>query len=295
MPIPDTVLEFVRRAERLGLETAWVFDHVIFPHRILESLTILAALGAVTTSIRLGTGVLMLPVRNLFVLAKQIASIDYMTKGRIDLGVAIGGGVENFDVWKIDPKERSERLYEGIVALNELWTKSPASFAGRYFKFEGAVMEPKPIQKPHVPIWIGGYSNSAMRLAALKGDGYIGSYNHTPELCKQNLEQINSIATENSRNLQDFRFAVQLFTHIDSSAEKAKKEAELFLTKYYKLPLDEALKTRGAVVGDPAEGVAKLRKYVEAGVNDIIFITTTLNPAELDVFANEIIPSFLKR
>lgn len=297
MPSPDIVLDFGRRAERLGFETAWVFDHLVFPHRILDSVTILGALGAVTSSIRLGIGVLMLPVRNPLIVAKEIASLDYMTKGRIELGVAIGGelGVEDFGVWKMAAKERLERLEEYVRAMNELWTRSPASYNGRYVNFGGAVMEPKPVQKPRPPIWVGGFSKAALRIAAGLADGYMGSYNHTPQYCKEQLESIETFARDNSRSLKDFRFGVQLFTHVAQTTERARKECEDFLTRYYRTSFDEIIRSRGAVVGNASKCVSRIKDYLEAGVTDIIIITTTVDPIQLESYANEILPSFIHK
>ena len=195
---PENLALVARKAEELGFDSAFVGDHVVIPESFvseypysatgeftgmasgewLDQLVTLTYVGALTERIRLGTGVLILPHRNPVVTAKMLATMDVLSKGRLIVGVGVGWLREEFEALGLPPfSERGAVGNEYLRAFKELWTEDNPSFEGEYCSFANIRFEPKPVQKPHPPIWVGGESGPALRRAATLGDAWhpIGS------------------------------------------------------------------------------------------------------------------------
>jgi probable F420-dependent oxidoreductase len=165
------------RAEQLGYESVWVSDHVVVPHAnvvnfgetIFDPLVTLAVLAGATARVRLGTTVLIVPYRNPVVTAKMISSLDALSGGRVVFGVGAGWVAAESAALGVPFAERGAMTDEYLDAMHELWTSDKPSFAGKYTQFSGLVFEPKPVQKPHPPIWVGGHSPAALRRAVRFG------------------------------------------------------------------------------------------------------------------------------
>jgi probable F420-dependent oxidoreductase len=190
---PDAMAQIARRGEELGFDFLVCPDHIIFPRQVaspypyneegvhpgtgpgecLDQLTMLAFLAAQTTRIRLGTSVMIVPHRNPLVAAKSIATLDVLSRGRVILGVGVGWLREEFEVLSLPPfDERGAVTDEYLRAYIELWTSDSPSFHGKYVEFNDISFLPKPVQKPHPPIWVGGESRPALRRTAELADGW---------------------------------------------------------------------------------------------------------------------------
>ena len=179
---PDALTEMAVKAEEMGFDSVWVTDHIIVPHVIpdrpdivyrhdmLEPLSLLTHLGAVTKRVSLGTSVIILPYRNPVVLAKAIATADVLSKGRVIFGAAVGWMEEEFQALNAPFAERGKVSDEFLSLLKELWSNPTPSFRGHYFNIHDVTCSPMPAQKPHPPIWIGGQSRRAARRAVQFGD-----------------------------------------------------------------------------------------------------------------------------
>ncbi len=165
------------RAEQLGYDSVWVSDHVVVPHAnvvnfgetIFDPLVTLAVIAGVTSRVRLGTTVLIVPYRNPVVTAKMISSLDALSGGRVVFGVGAGWVAAESAALGVPFAERGAMTDEYLDAMQELWTSRAPSFAGKYTQFSGLVFEPKPVQKPYPPIWVGGHSPAALRRAVRFG------------------------------------------------------------------------------------------------------------------------------
>ena len=170
-PLP---LEQAERVEELGFDSLWTSEHMLFYVPIFDTVTVLAAWAARTKRLLLGTAVMLLPLRHPTVTAKEVASLDIISNGRIILGVGVGGEfAREFVACGVPLNERGPRTNEAIQVMRRLWNESHVNHEGRFFRLEDATMEPKPVQRPGPPIWIAGRSEAAMRRAALLGDGYL--------------------------------------------------------------------------------------------------------------------------
>lgn len=179
---PDTLTRRARAAEEAGFEALWVGDHVALPFDApdsatqprLEALVTLAYLAAVTTRIRLGIGVIVLPQRQPVLLAKQLTSIDVLSKGRLTVGIGVGYVRRELEALGASLADRGARTNEYLAALRALWDEPVPAFDGRFVSFEDVLERPRPVQRPHPPIVVGGHSPAAYRRAAREADGWYG-------------------------------------------------------------------------------------------------------------------------
>jgi probable F420-dependent oxidoreductase len=177
---PEAIRRVAQRAEQLGYDGIWVSDHIVIPASAVdrfgsmfyEPLTVLGFAAACTSRVRLGTTVIILPYRNPLVTAKVLSTLDVLSGGRVTAGMAVGWTEDEFKALGVPFQERGALSDEYIAAFKALWTQDKPAFHGRYVRFDNIAFEPKPVQKPHIPIWIGGNSKRAIRRAVALGDGW---------------------------------------------------------------------------------------------------------------------------
>ncbi len=173
-------------AEDVGLESIWVSEHLVLadPRRppspmdpedpILDPVTSLAFLAALTSSVRLGTAVLVLPLRNPLVLAKELATVDVLSGGRVVVGIGVGYVRREFEALGVPFEGRAVRLEDHLEAIRAIWTQGRPSVRGATFSFDGVQAHPRPIQRPHPPIVMGGYVPAVLRRAVRVANGWYG-------------------------------------------------------------------------------------------------------------------------
>ena len=185
---PEIIRGAAVRAEQLGYDSVWVSDHVVVPHAniknfgetIFDPLVTLGVIAGATSRVRLGTTVLIVPYRNAVVTAKMISSLDALSGGRVVFGIGAGWVAAESAMLGVPFGERGPMTDEYLEAMQELWTKPSPSFDGKYTRFSRLSFEPKPIQKPHPPIWVGGHSKAALRRTAQFGAAW-HPINRSPE------------------------------------------------------------------------------------------------------------------
>jgi probable F420-dependent oxidoreductase len=191
---PSMIRDFGRRAEDIGLDSIWMGEHVAlfdrntFPYPsskdgripvpegggMLDVTATFGFLAGATSRIRLGTGVALVPQRNPIYTAKEICTLDWLTEGRIDFGIGVGWNKEEVEACGYRWEDRGARCDEFLEVMRRLWTEEVVDFHGKWVNFETCRLDPKPIQKPHVPIIVGGYADAALRRAVRFGAGWYG-------------------------------------------------------------------------------------------------------------------------
>ena len=204
---PDTLLRRAQMAEEAGFESLWVGDHIALPASEgagdlvrLEAVVALAHLAAVTSHVRLAAGVIVLPQRQPVLLAKQLASIDFISNGRLIVGVGIGYVEPELQALGVSVLERGARTDEYLAAMRALWDEPVPSFNGRFISFSGVIERPRPVQQPHPPIVVGGQSPAAFRRAVQTANGWYG-WRLDVEQTAEALGQLRNIASEHERQL----------------------------------------------------------------------------------------------
>src|SRR5262245_2145586 len=292
-PDVDGILAYAERAEALGVESLWAWDHVIlgvepsFP--ILDSVGILTAIAARTTRIKLGTGILVLPLRNPTVAAKALATLDVIPKGRLILGAAAGWYAREFDAVGVDFKRRGRIFERNLEVLTRLWTEDRVTLRADELNLRDAVMRPKPAQRPRPPILIGGYVDAVLRRVATKGDGWL-TYFYTPESYRRSWDKIAGFAREAGRDPKTLSGTNQLAIYVGRSRAETEAPMRHWLQTEWDVAAWSESTIEHAIRGSVPECVEQLRAHVTAGVDRIILIPYRYELEQVELIAKDIIP-----
>jgi probable F420-dependent oxidoreductase len=292
VPAAPVLFDFASTAERLGFASLWLGDHLAFHVPVLESLTYLTAVAARTERLKVGTSVYLLPLRHPTLVAKITSTLDILSAGRLIFGVGIGGeNPREFEASGTEVRQRATRTDEGLEVLKRLWTESNVTHHGRHYRFTNVTLEPKPVQKPHPPIWIGARSDAGLRRAARTGDGWV-SVMITPARYRSCQQHIIELAQQHSRSLDGFVFAHYAFLYVTDNLPAGRRMATEFLSRLYNQPF-ETLIDRIGIVGPAEACVEKLQQFIDAGVAYLI-LAPTCNAQEqvkqLEIFAERLVP-----
>src|SRR5574341_959451 len=261
----------VSRIEELGYDSAWTSEHIFFYFPTFDALTALAAMAARTSRIQLGTAVLLLPFRPADLVAKEIASVDNISGGRVVLGVGVGGEyAKEFDAVGVPVKEGGARSDEAMRVLKLLFTEDNVSFDGRFTKIDGVTLMPKPVQKGGPPIWVAGRSDAAMRRAGRLGDGYL-PYLFSPDRFREGLAKTREYAEKAGRDPGKLTGAIYQFICLADSYDEAKKRAAADLSRRYNQPFEKIV-DRYVVMGTADDCAKRLGDFAEAGVEHFILV-----------------------
>ena len=256
-------------AEALGFDSLWAGDHVAFPAPIIDPLQVLACCASHTRRVRLGTCVYLLPLRHPTVVAKMVASLDYLSEGRVIFGIGVGGEFPaEFAASGVPVSERGARTNEAIGVLRALWGTDQVDHSGRFFRVGPVQLKPPPVQAGGPPIWVGGRADAALRRTARCGDGYVG-YLLTPEGFAERMARIRALARELGRGAQPITAATMAFACIDDDREAALQRAATILGAMYGRDM-RSVAARYCIVGSADECRAKVRDFAAAGVEHLI-------------------------
>ncbi|HEX2174047.1 MAG TPA: LLM class flavin-dependent oxidoreductase [Dehalococcoidia bacterium] len=292
--LPGGSLDDASLVEDLGFDSLWQGEHIIWHGPTLDATVALAAFAARTSRITLGTSVLLLPLRHPTAVAKSFATLDVVSGGRTVLGIGVGGeNPAEFAACGIPYRERGARTTEAIEVIRRLWGQPEASFEGRFTRFEGIRIEPRPLQPGGPPIWVGGRSDAALRRAARFGDGWL-PYLIDPDQYRSGWQGIQAEAREAGRNLDAFTPAHLIFTYLDDDLDAARAMAARRLGRAYRQPFED-LVDRFCALGPPEEFQRKLQQFIDAGARHLVL--SPLCPYEdvigqLARYATDVIPAW---
>jgi probable F420-dependent oxidoreductase len=284
----DAFRSHLNRVEELGVfESAWVQEQVIGAAGQIAPLQTLSYAAACTERVRLGCAVFVLPLHNPLHLAKAISSLDCLSHGRVEVGLASGGRARPFAAFGIDPDRPVARFNEALALMKACWTEPEITFDGRLWKLEGATMEPKPVQKPYPPIWFGGSAPAGMRRAVRHGDGFMGAGSQTAAQFAEQVKVVRAELNEQRRDPETFRIGKRVYIHVDDDAERGHQRLEDALAQHY---------GRGGwsehILAGPPEACADgVRAVAEAGAELILLNPLVDDAPQLERLATEVIPA----
>ncbi|MBI2867014.1 MAG: LLM class F420-dependent oxidoreductase [Chloroflexi bacterium] len=285
----ENILRLAQSADQLGFHSVWVSDHVAVPtsrrspypytadgrspygpdEAYWECLTVLASIAAVTQRVRLGTGVLVLPLRHPIYAAKVLATLDCLSNGRVIVGAGVGWLREEMEILGAPTWEhRGSLADECIRAFKELWTQDRPQFEGRWSQFSGFTFLPKPVQQPHPPIWVGGGSEAALRRVVRLGDGWYAG-GGSPRWVSGCAEQLRQLCQRYERPFEDLALCGSVDIIVDKGrkgggeAEKMRREKGVGL----------------ALRGNPDQLAVSLGRYREAGLSHLCVQCATADGA----------------
>lgn len=249
----DNITRISRDAELLGFDSLWVSDHIVIPNShkgfgeiFYEPLITLSYIASLTSKIRLGTSVIILPYRNPVVLAKMISTIDVLSEGRLIFGIGIGWLREEFSSLSIDFDNRNNLTEESIKVMKVLFKEDDPNYKGQFYNISSVKFLPKPTQKPHPPIWMGGNSDIAIQFALKHCNGW-----HSVGLIpKEILEKVD---------------------YIKSISNKYKNELEISTRKNFQITQKKIDDQKEVLRGTSDKIIEELENYMKAGVSHIVF------------------------
>jgi len=296
-------------AERLGFNSVWVYDDLHgFPSGgVLDSLTAWAAVAQATKKIAIGSCVIAIQRYHPVTLSKALTTIDWVSNGRIVVGIGAGGFVENYGFPALSKPVR--RMVEAIEVMKALWTRNGVDYEGLYFKIEGASLVPKPLQKPHPPIWLGANSPRTLRLAAEMADGWLPMVT-APQLFKEDIMHIRERAEKAGRRASDIRNGLLIYTLAGKDRLEVEKLFEPLAMPTllwvngrsirrlgYPLPRSplgvptDALR-KMAAYGTPQDVAQSLGAFIDAGVEHFVLgvIPPERTEEQMRIFSEEVLP-----
>lgn len=286
---PAAQRAYLARAEELGFDSGWTQEQILGSMPQLSPLETLTFAAAHTERLRLGCVVFVTPLHNPLHLAKYLSTLDQISRGRLEVGVGIGGGFRDFAAFGIDGSRLVARFNEGLRLMKALWTEPKVDFDGDYWKLEDAGMEPKPFQKPHPPVWFGASAPAALRRAARLGDGFFGAGSSTTEQFAQQVPVVREALAEAGRDVDSFPIAKRVYVAVDDDADRAHRRMAEALIGIYGPEYGRKL-APVAVTGRPEDCAQGLRAVADAGA-ELILLTTLFEPAEqMERLAAEVIP-----
>ncbi|MSP37235.1 MAG: LLM class flavin-dependent oxidoreductase [Deltaproteobacteria bacterium] len=262
---PGAIVDLVDFFESLDVDSLWVSDRLVSSALTLEPIAFLSFIAGRLRNMKLGTSTLVLPTRNPIVLAKELATLDFLSQGRLFPAIGLGGDEsKDLQAVGISKKERAGRTDEMIVLMRRLWTEENVTFAGKYFSVEDVTITPRPWQKKGPPIWIGGRSEAALRRTGRLGDGWLVS-SVSPAEIEIGISSIRSYAAEANRAVPKDHYGVLIPFYFADSAQKAFEIAGRLIRSRADLPTSEF-----TAFGTPDHVRAKIQAYIAAGATKFI-------------------------
>ena len=266
LPVDIRMLQgFLRNTEALGYHSLWTAEQ-IFEAPSLETVTLLTYAAAHTQKIKLGSAVLLAPLRNPVQLAKTLASLDQLSQGRLIVGLALGANTKIYPAFGLSPEHRLRRYLDGIELMQKLWTEDKVSHDSAFWQLENESLWPKPFQSPHPPLWFGGGSPNALRRAVRLGSGWIGAREST-DVFKTRVEALQQHLTEAQRDPRTFMIGKRVHIAVDNNKAAAEqKMGEWFAQVYGSAATVKSV----AIYGNEQECVDKVAAVVAAGTKLLI-------------------------
>ena len=282
---------YVRTARELGFKAISTNDHLIHSRPWLDAPTALAAILSHSGDMAVGTSILLSVVRGPVQMAKTLAAIDILSNGRLFVGIGPGSSARDYEIVGLDYEERWKRLDEAIQALRSLWSDEKNDFTGRFYSAAGITLEPKPLQKPHPPIWIGSWgSDAGLRRVARLGDGWLASaYNTMPDQFAAGLAKLREQLKSFRKDPAQFRNALAtMFMYITENHSEAERVLSERLGIFLHRPFEQ-LRER-LLVGAPETCAEKLAAYKKVGVQRVFIWPVKNDIEQLAIFQKQVVP-----
>ena len=282
------VRAFAQRAEALQFDSLWAADMHLRTFPVLDSLSLLSYVAALTKLVRLGTSVLIQPVYDPIQLARSLASLDQMSHGRLIVGVGLGTAARLYGHYGIPAEGSVARFLEGLDMMKALWTDTDVTRRGRFWTTDRLTLYPRPIQRPHPPIWFGGRHPNVLRRAVRHGDGWMGAgISSTRDFLAQ-AALIRQLLTEAERDPGTFSIAKRVYLCLDHDGRRAKQRLHAWFGEVYGgFTIAEGTGVAGTAA-ECVEGIAA----VASAQPDLILLHPVCNETEqIEAFARDVIPA----
>src|SRR6058998_3693680 len=277
----SVVRHVAQRAEALGFRDLWVTENTLDHVFCFDPFVILTYAAAITTSIRVGVSVAVLPIHNPILVAHQGATLDYASSGRAILGLGLGRD-HHYTQFQVPRERRVRRFLEGVELIKALWTQPKVSYRGEIYQLEGGTMAPKPVQKPHPPIWLGGGHPDAIRRAAAIADGWMGSGGSSTAEFSRSVPALRAALEKASRDPGKFPISKRVFLSVHERPDVARAELHRWFTTVYHNPNGA---DASSVHGTPEQVRERLEQLVAMGANHLLLNPICRHVEQLEALA----------
>ncbi|KUI32571.1 LLM class flavin-dependent oxidoreductase [Mycobacterium sp. GA-2829] len=288
----EGVRSYLARAEELGFEGGWVLEQPIGPTPLIAPLELLAYAAACTTRLRLGVGVLVTSLHDPLQLAATITAVDRLSHGRLDVGVASGGGRRKFAAFGVARETFVGYFTEGLELMKAAWSDDPrVTFQGRFREVEDLPIQPKPVQRPHPPIWFGANAPATLRRAVRHGDAFLGAGSSTTESFATAVATVRRELDEQGGDATRFRIGKRVYLMVDDDATRARERVLEGLHRIYgNMAGIEAV----PVAGTPDDVARGLQEVIAAGAQMVLCnplgATVAEDREQMERLAAEVLP-----
>ena len=278
------VRHVAQRADALGFRELWVTENTLDHVFCFDSVVALTYAAAVTTTIRLGVSVMVLPIHHPIHVAHQVATLDYVSNGRAILGAGLGRD-DHYTQFQVPREGRVRRFRESVEMIKALWTESRASYHGTIFQLDGATMSPKPVQKPHPPIWFGGAHPDAIRRAATLADGWMGSGSSSLATFARSVPILKAELEKARRDPATFPISKRVFLSVHERSDVARAELHGWFSAIYDNPnrADES-----GIHGTPEQLRARIEELAAMGANHLLLNPVCRYAEQLETLAEAV-------
>ncbi|MDN3356156.1 LLM class flavin-dependent oxidoreductase [Actinomadura sp. DC4] len=284
---PAAFRAYLTRAEALGFDGAWTQEQILGAAPVLGPVETLTYAAACTERLRLGCAVFVTPLHGPLHLAKSLATLDQLSRGRLEVGVGTGGRGRMFPAFGVDPDHLVGRFTEGLRLMKACWTEPRITFEGRFWQLRDAAMEPKPFQKPHPPVWFGANHPDALRRAVRHGDGFIGAGSTTTGRFAEQVQVVREALGEQGRDPAGFGIAKRVYVAVDDDTARGAREIGAALDRLY----GRSGLAPVAVSGPPEACAEGLREVAAAGAETILLTPLFAEAAQMERLAAEVVPA----
>lgn len=286
------VRSYLSRAEELGFEGGWVLEQVVGPAPLLAPMELLSWAAACTTRLRLGVAVMITSLHDPLQLASVATAVDRLSHGRLDFGVAPGGGSRPFAAFGVDRATFISNFTEGLQLMKAAWSDEPnVTFHGRFREVDNLLIEPKPVQRPHPPIWFGGNAPAALARAVRLGDAFMGAGSSSTASFGKAVQTLRGALADQGKDPATFTIGKRVYLIVDDDAARARERVLAGLHRIYgRVPGLEDV----PVSGDPGDVARGLGEVIAAGAQTVLLNPVGENVAEdreqMERLAADVIP-----
>ncbi len=284
----ELIRRYANRAEEFGYQSLWVVEQLIGSTPTPEPVTFLTYLAAITERIRLGSAVVIATTRNPTLLAKQLSTVDVLSRGRLIVGTALGGRPWTYPLFSGPSERRVRHFTESIGVMKALWTQERAVFNGELWQLDGVPMSPKPVQKPHPPLWFGGRHPSGLRRTARMADGFMGAGSTSTAQFREHVLIVREELDRRGRDPGEFLISKRVYIAVDDDADRAEQRlTDWFGAWYGRAEMGSEVSVWGSIEAC----VEGLQEVINAGAGMVMLNPVFDYEEHLERLASEVGPA----
>jgi probable F420-dependent oxidoreductase len=277
-----TIKHVAQRAEALGFRDLWVTENTLDQVSSFDPVPLLTYAASVTAKIRVGASVVVLAIHSPLMVAHQWATLDYISGGRAILGVGLGRD-HHYRQFEVPHEGKVARFREEVALIKALWTQEKTTFHGRFYNLDNEMMQPKPVQKPHLPLWMGvGHPNAVKRTAEL-ADGWMGSGGSTIAQFKESVPVLKAALEARGRDPNNFPISKRIFMAVDDNPATARRMLDRWFTDVYHNPPGT---DASGIHGTPEQVRARLEEVIAMGANHLMLNPVSNYAEQLEALAD---------